>query len=159
LIESLIISLSDVKQEWLADDSAVNGKVESLYNWYKHLNLEGKKFGFLVNGSKSWQKVKSQEKNVKKKSRFGKTKLKPLLKLQSGSHMQPYITFSEGYRSKLTFFVPTIESFEVYVEAIQEVRNEIFLPTIFRQDYLLPHFPDELKEPFTLSPTKGGLER
>jgi hypothetical protein len=63
--------------------------------------------------------------------------------------MHPYITFSEGYRSKLTFFVLTIESFEDYVEPIQDVRNEIFLPTIFGQDYLLPHFPDELKEPFT----------
>jgi hypothetical protein len=60
LIESLRLSLSDVKQGWSADDPAVNGKVESLYNWYKHLNLEGKKFGFLFNGSKSWLIVKSQ---------------------------------------------------------------------------------------------------
>ena len=60
LIESLRLSLSDVKHGWLADDSAVNGKVESLYNWYKHLNLEGNKFGFLVNGLKSWLIVKSQ---------------------------------------------------------------------------------------------------
>ena len=31
----------------------------SLYNWYNHLSQEGKKYGYLVNGSKSWLIVKS----------------------------------------------------------------------------------------------------
>ena len=31
----------------------------SLYNWYNHLSQEGKKYGYLVNGSKSWLTVKS----------------------------------------------------------------------------------------------------
>ena len=30
-----------------------------LYNWYNHLSQEGKKYGYLVNGSKSWLIVKS----------------------------------------------------------------------------------------------------
>ena len=31
----------------------------TLYNWYNHLSQEGKKYGYLVNGSKSWLIVKS----------------------------------------------------------------------------------------------------
>ena len=31
----------------------------SFYNWYNHLSQEGKKYGYLVNGSKSWLTVKS----------------------------------------------------------------------------------------------------
>jgi hypothetical protein len=29
-----------------------DGRIESLHNWYNYLNLEGNKFGYLVNGSK-----------------------------------------------------------------------------------------------------------
>ena len=28
--------------------------MELLYNWYKLFGQEGKKFGYLINGSKSW---------------------------------------------------------------------------------------------------------
>ena len=50
-----------VKQAWLADDSAGGGVITSLYDWYKLLSQEGEKFGYLVNGSKSWLIVKSEE--------------------------------------------------------------------------------------------------
>ena len=32
-----------------------------LYNWYRQLSKEGQKFGYFVNGSKSWLIVKSGE--------------------------------------------------------------------------------------------------
>ena len=32
-----------------------------LHNWYSHLNQEGKKYGYVVNGSKRWLIVKSEE--------------------------------------------------------------------------------------------------
>jgi hypothetical protein len=67
LIESLIISLSDVKQEWLADDSAVNGKVESLYNSYKHLNLEGNKIWFSCQWVEKLAKSEIYRKECKEK--------------------------------------------------------------------------------------------
>jgi hypothetical protein len=47
-------NVPEVKQVWLADDSAGGGKIKSLHEWFKLLSLEGKKFGYLVNGSKSW---------------------------------------------------------------------------------------------------------
>ena len=46
-------STPGVKQVWLADDSAGGGQIVPLNNWYSHLNQEGKKYGYLVNGSKS----------------------------------------------------------------------------------------------------------
>ena len=54
MIQSLRTSTPGVKQVWLADDSAGGGKIVPLYNLYNHLSQEGKKYGYLVNGSKSW---------------------------------------------------------------------------------------------------------
>ena len=53
MIQSLRTRTPGVKQVWPADDSAGGGQIESLYNWYNHLSQEGKKHGYLVNGSKS----------------------------------------------------------------------------------------------------------
>ena len=46
----------------------------------------------------------------------------------------------------------TIDSFEDYVEAIDEAINDIFLPVLFHQR---EHLPDELRELFT--PAQEGL--
>ena len=59
MIQSLRTSTPGVKQVWLADDSAGGRQIVLLYNWYNHLSQQGKKFGYLVNGSKSWLIVKS----------------------------------------------------------------------------------------------------
>ena len=59
MIQSLRTSTPGVKQVWLADDSAGRRQIVLLYNWCNHLSQEGKKFGYLVNGSKSWLIVKS----------------------------------------------------------------------------------------------------
>ena len=42
-----------------------------LHNWYSHLNQEGKKYGYLVNGSKSWLIVKSDVLADEAKRMFG----------------------------------------------------------------------------------------
>ena len=60
IIQSLRLSSPDVKQVWLADDSAGGGTIASLYSWYRSLCEEGMKYGYHVNGSKSWLIVKSQ---------------------------------------------------------------------------------------------------
>jgi len=54
---TLIISASEtpgVSQVWLADDAAGAGKVADILAWYDKLVECGKKWGYLVNGSKSW---------------------------------------------------------------------------------------------------------
>ena len=52
LIQSLRARIPEVKQAWLTDDLAGSGPTELLYNWYKLFRREGKKCGYLVNGSK-----------------------------------------------------------------------------------------------------------
>ena len=58
MIQSLRTSTPGVKQVWPADDSAGGGQIESLYNWYNHLSQEGKKHGYLVNGSERADRVR-----------------------------------------------------------------------------------------------------
>ena len=47
MIQSLRTSTPGVKQVWLADDSAGDGQIVPLYNWYSQLNQEGRKYGYL----------------------------------------------------------------------------------------------------------------
>ena len=61
MISSLRASILQVKQVWLADDSAGGASVESLYQWYKSLCEEGRKFSDIVNGAKRWLIVKNSE--------------------------------------------------------------------------------------------------
>ena len=42
----------DIKKAWLTDDSAGCGTIANLYDWYKHLSSEGRKYGCLVNVQK-----------------------------------------------------------------------------------------------------------
>ena len=43
----------------------------TLYNWYNYLSQEGKKYGYSVNGPKSWLIVKSDLLAVEAKKVFG----------------------------------------------------------------------------------------
>ena len=71
MITSLRASIPQVKQVWLADDSAGGGSIESLYQLYKSLCEEGRKFGNIVNGAKSWLIVKTIELAESAKMVFG----------------------------------------------------------------------------------------
>ncbi|KXJ13026.1 hypothetical protein AC249_AIPGENE28169 [Exaiptasia diaphana] len=71
IIESLRIEVPSVKQVWLADDSAGAGTITSLNNWYKVIVQEGKKYGYIVNGSKSWLITKSESLADEAKQVFG----------------------------------------------------------------------------------------
>ena len=63
--------VSDVKQAWQADDSAGGGSLTSLHDWFMQLSKEGEKFGYYVNGSKSWLIVKNAEKMEEAEKVFG----------------------------------------------------------------------------------------
>ena len=73
LITQLRTQVKEVKQAWLADDSAGGGNIENLFRWFNTLSEEGKKFGYYVNGSKSWLIVKKKEKLEEAKAIFGST--------------------------------------------------------------------------------------
>ena len=49
-----------------------------------------------------------------------------------------YVAFTKGYKSKFPYFMRTIDSFEDYVEPIEEAINDIFLPVLFLKTEPLP---------------------
>ena len=59
LINYLREKLPDVTQVWLADDAGSTSKIRALFLWYQALITEGKKYGYFVNGLKSWLILKS----------------------------------------------------------------------------------------------------
>ena len=188
MIQSLRTSTPDVKKVWLADDSAGGWQIVPLYNWYNHLSQEGKKCGYLVNGSKSWLIVKSDVLADEAKRVFGdevnvttegqrhlgavigsqefkdqycrekilrwKGELKALSEIARSQPHAAYTVFSKGYKSKFTYFMRTIESFEDYVDPIQEAIDDLLLPTLFGQTEPLP---SDLPQLVTLTPAQGGL--
>ena len=150
MIQSLRTSTPGVKQVWLTDDSAGGGRIVPLYNWYSHLNQEGKRYGYQVNGSKSWLIVKSEVLADEAKRVFGdevnittegqrhlgafigsqefkdqhcqekvlgwKGELEALSEIARSQPHAGYTVFTKGYKSKFTYFMRTIESFEDYVD-------------------------------------------
>jgi hypothetical protein len=188
IIQNLRCNTSGVKQVWLADDSAGGGKITALYSWYKTLCDEGKKFGYHVNGSKSWLIVKSKTIASEAEHVFGeevnitcegkrhlgavvgsqgykdeycnekiaqwKAEIETLSEIAKSQPHAAYAAFTKGYKSKFTYFLRTIDSFEDYVDPIQEVVNQLLLPELFGQTQPLP---DQLTDLFTLTPAQGGL--
>ena len=65
-----------------------------------------------------------------------------------------YTVFTKGYKSKFTYFMRTIESFEDYADPIQEAIDDLFLPTLFGQTEPLP---SDLCQLATLTPAQGWL--
>ena len=65
-----------------------------------------------------------------------------------------YVAFTKGYKSTFAYFMRTIDSFEDYVEPIDEMINDMFIPVLFCQ---MEPLPDELREPFPTAPAQGAL--
>ncbi|CAB3982253.1 Hypothetical predicted protein [Paramuricea clavata] len=158
--QSLRIQTPEVKQVWLADDSVGGKKLVPLYDWYKQLTLEGTKYGYFVNGSKSWLIVKSELLAEEAKKVFGE---EVNVTTEGHGHLGAVIGSKDykdqycddkSYKSKFTYFMRTIESFEEYVDPIHEAIDDLFLPTLFVQ---VEPLPGELRQLFTLTPAQGGL--
>ena len=185
MIQSLRLHVPEVKQVCLADDSAGDGRIEDLYRWYKYLCEEGKKYGCLVNGSKSWLIVNSQELADDAERVFGdeiyittegkrnlgavigskeykdqycaeevqgwKEGISTLAEINKRQPHAAYIVFTKGS----TYCMRTVESFVECVDPVQQVIDEMFLPTLFGQAKPLP---DELGELVTPTPAQVGWE-
>ena len=48
------VAVNGTKQIWFADDAAGSNKVTSLRNWWNALEEQGPKYGYFVNGEKTW---------------------------------------------------------------------------------------------------------
>ena len=83
-----------------------------------------------------------------------KGELEALSEIARSQPHAAYTVFSKGYKSKFTYFMHTIESFEDYVDPIQESIDDLLLPTLFGQTKPLP---SDLRQLITLTPAQGGL--
>ena len=66
-----------------------------------------------------------------------------------------YVAFTKELKSKFTYYLRTIESFEDYVDPIEEMIRTSILPSLFGRAEPLP---EELKERVNLSPAQSGIE-
>ena len=62
-----------------------------------------------------------------------KGELEALSEIARSQPHAAYTVFTKGYKSKFTYFMRTIESFEDYVDSIQEAIDDLLLPTLFGQ--------------------------
>ena len=65
-----------------------------------------------------------------------------------------YVAFTKGFKSKFTYYLRTIKSFEEYVDPIEGVIHTSFLPSLLGRAEPLP---EELKGLVSLSPAQGGI--
>ena len=68
--------------------------------------------------------------------------------------MQPTLFSRRVTNPKFTYIMRTIESFEDYVDPIQEAIDDLLLPTLFVPTEPLP---SDLRQLATLTPAQGGL--
>ncbi|CAH3029132.1 unnamed protein product [Porites evermanni] len=91
---------------------------------------------------------------VKPKDEVHKGELEALSEIARSQPHAAYTVFTEGCKSKFTYFIRTIESFEDYFEPIQEAIDDLLLPTLFGKTEPLP---SDLRQLVTLTPAQGGL--
>ena len=80
--------------------------------------------------------------------------LENLVEMAKSQLQAAYIAFTKAYKSKFTYFMRTIESFEDYVYPIDELLSSKFLPVLFNED---APFDEVFTELFTLPTCQGGL--
>ena len=64
-----------VKQVWLADDATGAGSIEALKSWWTTIIEEGTRYGYYVNGGKSWLILKNHSLLQKTENLFSDTKI------------------------------------------------------------------------------------
>ena len=137
-------------KSWLIVKSGEQAKnAKKVFGDEVNITLEGRRHLGAVIGSKAFKDQYCQEKVEKW--------LREVESLAEISRSQPhaaYIAFTKGFKSKFTYCLRTIESFEEYVDPIEEIIHDSFLPSLFGR---FEPLPVELKELLTLSPAQGGI--
>ena len=114
-----------------------------------NITLEGRRHLGAVIGSKEFKNQYRQEK-VDKWLR----EMESLTEISKSQPHAAYVAFTKGFKSKFTYDLRTIESFEEYVDPIEEMMHTSFLPSLLGRAEPLPK---ELKELVNLSPLQGGI--
>ena len=114
-----------------------------------NITLDGRRHLGAVIGSKEFKDQYCQEKVDK-----WLKELESLTVISKSQLHAAYVAFTIGFKSKFTYYLRTIESFEEYVDPIEEVIHTSFLPSLFGRAEPLP---EEVKELVNLSPAQGGI--
>ena len=80
--------------------------------------------------------------------------MESLTEISKSQPRAAYVAFTKGFKSKFTYYLHTIESFEEYVDPIEELIHTSFLPSFFGRAKPLP---EELKELVNLSSAQSGI--
>ena len=88
------------------------------------------------------------------KIRIWKEEIERLSEIAKSQPHTADIAFTKAYKSKFTKFMRTIDSFEDYVDPIQEGIDDLLLPNLFGQSEPLP---DEVRLLVTLTMAQRGL--
>jgi len=83
-----------------------------------------------------------------------KGELEALSQIARSQPHAAYIVFTKGYKSKLTYFMGTIELFQDYIDPIEQAIDDLLLRTLFSQ---MEPLSSDLRQLVTLSPAKGRL--
>ena len=114
-----------------------------------NFTIEGQRHLGAVIGSQEFKYLYCREKV------FGwKGELEALSEIARNQPHAAYTVFTTGYTSKFTYFMRSKESFEDYVDPIQEAIDDLLLSILFGQTEPLPR---NLRQLVTLTPAQGGL--
>lgn len=85
--------------------------------------------------------------------------LRALCEIARTQPQAAYVSFTKAFKSKFTYFQRTIPSFEQYLEPLQDVINDLFVPAILGQDTplsdeLMACFPQQRRTEHT-RPARG----
>ena len=133
----------------IVKNSELAESAKKLFGDEVNITLEGRRHLGVVIGSKEFKNQYCQEK-VDKWLR----EMESLTEISKSQPHAAYVAFTKGFKSKFTYYLRTIESFEEYVDPIEEVIHTSFLPSLFGRAEPLP---EELKELVNLSPAQGGI--
>ena len=137
-------------KSWLImKNSELAGSAKKVFDDEVNTTLEGRRHLGAVIGSKEFKNQCCQEK-VDKWLR----EIESLAEISKSQPHAAYVAFTKGFKSKFTYYLGTIKSFEEYVDPIEEVIHTFFLPSLFGQAEPLP---EELQELVNLSPAQGGI--
>ena len=134
-----------VKSEALADEA------KRVFGDEVNITTEGQRHLGAVIAPQEYKDQYSEE-----KTRMRKEEIERISEIAKSQPQIAYIAFTKGYKSKFTYFMRTIDSFEDYVDPIQEAIDDLLLPTLFGQSEPVPN---EVRLLVILTTSQGGLGR
>jgi hypothetical protein len=123
-------------------------RAKTIFGDSVNITTEGKRHLGAVIGSAEYKKEYCEDKvnNWVKE-------LTILCEIAETQPQSAYAAFTQGYRSKFTYFLRTIENFEQFVNPVETVLTEKFIPALFGTEA-----PNNIpREVLSLNPSEGGL--